>query len=119
MPHPVIDLGSNLEENLERWSNALKRGGDKLAVFKTVYSGKTKQWTAQEISEALGNKLSPKRVTMAGRKLDGDSLIRQVQPYPVVYEKIQNVHHYKSKILSLLKSKARRAALPTKRKTHV
>ena len=38
MPHPVLDLGSNLEENLKRWSNVLKGLGDKYAVLEVIYS---------------------------------------------------------------------------------
>ncbi len=45
MPHPVIDLGSNLEENLVRWARALKGGGHKLEVFNIIYSGKRQRWT--------------------------------------------------------------------------
>ncbi len=53
---------------------------------------------------------------MAGKRLVGDQLIRQVPDvYPVVYEKIPKVHHYKSQILALVHNKAKREALATKR----
>jgi|SRR5271157_682235 len=120
MPHPVLDLGSNLEENLKRWANALKGGGDKLAVFNVVYSGKRARWTASEISLALRNRVSQKRVTMAGKKLDGDGLLRQdPEAWPVVYEKLPDVHHYKRKILALVNNKRKRDTLPTKRSAHL
>jgi len=116
MTHPVLDLGSNLEENLERWSNALKGQGAKLAVWEVIYSGKRKHWTAKEISKACQPKLSAKRVTMAGKRLVGDGLIRQVpDAFPIIYEKIPDVHHYKNRILILVRNKAKRDALPTKR----
>jgi len=121
MPHPVLDLGSNLEENLKRWSKALKGLGAKLAVWEVIYSGKRKWWTAKEISAELSGKVSPKRVTEAGKQLLGDGLIHQVPDrYPIVYEKIPDVHHHKRRILTLVHSKAKRDALATKRdRSHV
>jgi hypothetical protein len=121
MTHPVIDLGSNLEENLQRWSNALKGLGAKLDVWEVIYSGKRKHWTAKEISSELKGKASPKRVTEVGKKLLGDGLVNQVVGrYPIVYEKIPDVHHHKRRILTLVYSKTKREALPTKRgRAHV
>jgi hypothetical protein len=121
MPQPVLDLGSNLEENLKRWSNALGGLGAKLAVWEVIYSGKRKHWTAKEIADECKSTLSAKRVTMAGKRLVGDELIRQVPDvFPIVYEKIPAVHHYKNRILALLYNKTKRDALPTKRsRAHV
>jgi hypothetical protein len=76
MTDPVIDVGSNLEENLKRWSRALKGGGDKLAVFQVIYSGKRRRWTAKEISKYINGAISPKRVTEVGKRLVGDTLVR-------------------------------------------
>jgi hypothetical protein len=116
MTHPVIDLGSNLEENLKRWSNALKWLGAKLDVWEVIYSGKRKHWTAKEISSELPGKISPKRVTEVSKKLLGDGLINQVPGrYPIVYEKIPDVHHHKRRILVLVHNKPKRNALSTKR----
>jgi hypothetical protein len=104
MQNPVIDLGSNLQANLKRWARFLRGGGAKLSVFNVIYSGKRKTWTAKEIADALHGTVSAKAVTMAGKKLDGEGLIRQVpDKWPVAYEKLPNVHHYKQSILSLLK----------------
>src|ERR1022692_4785027 len=121
MPHPVLDLGSNLEENLKRWSNALRGLGAKLAVWEVIYSGKRKRWTAKEISAELDGKISPKRVTEVGKQLLGDGLIHQVlELYPIVYEKIPDVHYHKRRILALVHSKTNRDALTTKRdRSHV
>jgi hypothetical protein len=120
MLHPVLDLGSNLEENLKRWANALKGGGAKLAVFEVVYSGKRARWNANDISQALNRRISKKSVTMAGKKLDGDGLLQQdPEAWPVVYEKLRNIHHYKREILSLVGNKAKRDTLPTKRSKHL
>ncbi len=108
MPLPVIDVGSNLEGNLERWSRALKGGGDKLAVFEIIYSGKRRRWTAKEITDQLGGEITQKRVTEVGKKLVGDSLVNQVTGvFPVVYEKRSDVHHYKAKILAGARGKVR------------
>ena len=38
MPQPVLDLGSNLEEDLKKWSHVLKGLGDKYAVWEVIYS---------------------------------------------------------------------------------
>ena len=38
MPQTILDLGSNLEESLKRWSNVLKGLGDKYAVLEVIYS---------------------------------------------------------------------------------
>lgn len=118
--HPVIDLGSNLEENLQRWSRALRGGGSKLTVFNIIYSGKRRLWTARGIAAASKGALSSKRATEAGKRLAGDGLIRQVpKAWPVVYEKLPNVHHYKRRILAYVKDRKRREALPTKRKSTI
>jgi len=120
MTQSVIDLSSNLEENLERWAKALKAGGNKLAVFKVVYSSKRRRWTAKEITNKLKGRVVPKRVTECGKKLVGDGLLRQLPAaYPVVYEKLDDVHHYKRKILSHAANNAKRRALPTKRRAHI
>lgn len=89
-------------------------------LFKAIYSGKRSHWKAKELSEYLSGKLSPKRVTECGKRMVGDGLIRQLpDAYPIVYEKIPDIHHYKARILSLAQSSVRRAALPTKRKPKV
>lgn len=120
MPLPVTDVGSNLEENLERWAKALRFAGATQDVFNIVYSGKRRHWTAKQVARALAGRISAKRVTMCGRKLVGDGLLRQVSDiYPVVYEKIPQVHHYKSKILALAGNKLRRKKLRTKRNQKV
>jgi hypothetical protein len=119
MTLPVTDVGSNLEENLERWSKALKGGGRKLDVFKVIYSGKTKKWRPLEISLKLDSRLSPKEVTEVGKRLAGDGLIKQQDGWPVVYEKLATVHHYKQRILALATNKAKRIHIPTKRKVAV
>lgn len=83
MPQPVIDIGSNLNENLERWSYALERGGAKLAVFEVIYSGKRARWSAKEISDRLGESISASplakngpallcRIDPPGRRVTGD-----------------------------------------------
>jgi hypothetical protein len=120
MTHSVIDVGSNLNENLERWSGALSRGGDKLKVFKVVYSSKRKQWTAKEISEALGGAIHRYKVPNVAGKLVGDGILQQLAgSWPVVYTKNHDIQHYRNRILSLANNGRKRRALPTKRKTQV
>ena len=120
MPHSVIDVGSNLSENLERWSGALARGGDKLEVFNVVYSSKRTRWTAKEISQKLAGAISPYQVPHLGKKLVGDGMLHQVPgSWPVIYTKIPEIQHYKRRILALVKNASRRRALATKRKPQV
>ena len=117
MSQPVSDVGSNLQENLERWSQALARGGNKLDVFNVVYSSKRKQWSAKEISQALGGAVHPYEVPHIAKKLVGDGILHQVAgSWPVIYTKIHEIQHYKRRILALAKNAVRRRSLPTKRK---
>jgi len=103
------------------WVNELAQGVPEEAIWEVIYSGKRKWWTAKEISNKLKGKVSPKRVTEVGKKLLGDGLVHQVTDrYPIVYEKIPDVHHHKSRIRSLARNKAKRDALATKRdRSHV
>lgn len=117
MPHSVIDVGSNLNENLERWSGALAHGGNKLKVFNVVYSSKRKQWTAKDISKALNGAIDEYEVPHVGKKLVGDGILQQMPgSWPVIYTKIPEIQHYKNRILALAKNSGKRKALPTKRK---
>jgi hypothetical protein len=120
MAHSVIDVGSNLNENLKRWSGALARGGDKLRVFNVVYSSKRKQWTAKGISEELDGAIHPYKVPDVARKLVGDGILHQVPgSWPVIYNKIPDIQHYRDRILALVKNGHKRASLPTKREPRV
>jgi len=120
MLQPVSDVGSNLNENLERWAGALSRGGKKLAVFKAVYSSKRKEWTANEISQSVQGAIEPYDVSDVARKLVGDGMLHQVPAmWPVVYTKVPGIQHYKNRILALAKNATRRVALATKRKPRV
>jgi hypothetical protein len=111
MQYPVIDVSSNLNENLERWSKALKGGGDKLSVFNVIYSGKRRRWTAKEISDRLHGEVTQKRVTEVGKRLVGDALVNQLQDvFPIVYEKRGDVHHYKAKILAGARGKTKHSS---------
>jgi hypothetical protein len=114
MPKPVVDLGSNLEENLERWARSLSGGGAKLKVFRAMYSGKKSRRTPPELAKIIG--LTSKRVTEVGKALHHDGLLTQLPVWPVVYEKIPVVHHYKNRVLALLSAKAKLEEIPTKRK---
>jgi hypothetical protein len=119
MPLSVIDVSSNQEENVKRWARALKGGGAKLQVFKTIYSGKRRRWLAKDISDLSEGRLSPKRVTEVGKQLVGDVLIKQVGAYPVAYEKIDEVHHRKRQVLMLATNGEKRESLATKRQPRV
>ena len=115
MRQSVIDLGSNLNENLKRWSKSLARGGNKLKVFNVIYSVNKKQWTAKEISSALKGAIDEYDVSDVGRKLVGDGLLQRLDgSWPVVYVKIPEVQHYKNDILALVRNSQKRSALPTK-----
>jgi hypothetical protein len=113
----VSDVGSNLQENLERWSLALARGGNKLKVFNVIYSSKRKQWSAKEISRVLKGAVHRYEVPHVAKKLVGDGMLNQ-EPgsWPVIYTKVPEVQHYKNRILALAGNPHKRHALATKRR---
>jgi hypothetical protein len=120
MPHSVIDLGSNTPENLRRWSDALKRGGDKFTVWDLIYSSQRRRWTSAELTGALKGTVSHKRVLTVCKRLVGDVLLHQMPgAFPNVYEKVDGVQHLKAKIIANAKNKTKRESIGTKQQPRV
>lgn len=118
MTHRVIDVASNLEENIKRWGEALKRDGRKRRLYETIYSKKQRRWTSAQAARALDVKKQVAAALLGA--LRGDSLLSYVDgSYPHEYEKVQDAQHYKKRILAAARSKVKREAIPTKRSARI
>lgn len=111
----VNDFLSNVNENIEVAAKTLAKSPQRQKVFDAVYTGKKKVKTVADIS--AGTQLTEKQVLMAGKVLYNHGLVEVVRPKGrIAYQKRDHIHHYKNKILSLARSKAKLAVYPTKRK---
>jgi hypothetical protein len=113
-PQIVNDLGSNLEENLERWAKILQHGGRKKDVFSTIYASKKTVWTNAEIAARTG--LPSKAAGEAAKALHDVGLLNRPHGNPPSYSKRPDVYRVKRKLLTLAKNPRKLALLPTKRK---
>lgn len=109
----VSDINSNFEENLQVWARALGTGEIKRKVFLAIYSSRKSRWSIPELEEKTG--LTGKAIAIAGRALSVKGLFAQCDGGRVTYEKIDEVHHSKARIIRLADDKKKREALPTKR----
>jgi hypothetical protein len=108
------DLGSNLEENLERWAKMLRHAGKNRTVFDAIYSSKKVSWRNDEIAAATG--LNGKNASEAAKALQDRTLLIRLPGLPIRYSKRPDVYREKRKLLTLAASPKKLAALPTKRK---
>jgi hypothetical protein len=108
------DLGSNLEENLERWAKMLRHAGRNRTVFDAIYSSKKASWRNDEIATATG--LDGKNVSEAAKALHDRTLLIRHSGLPIRYSKRADVYREKRKLLALAASPKKLAALPTKRR---
>jgi hypothetical protein len=108
------DLGSNLEENLERWAKMLRHAGRNRTVFDTIYSSRKVSWRNDEIATATG--LKGKNASEAAKALHDRALLTRLPGLPIRYSKRPDVYREKRKLLNLAASPKKLAALPTKRK---
>jgi hypothetical protein len=108
------DLGSNLEENLERWARMLRHRGRNRIVFDAIYSSKKVFWRNDEIAAATG--LNAKNAGEAAKALHDRTLLTRLTGLPIRYSKRPDVYREKRKLLTLADSPKKLAALPTKRK---
>lgn len=114
MPQSVVDLSSNAEENIAHSAKVVGRGHGRRAVFGAIYTGKKQIKSAKEIAKSTG--LSEKRVLQEGKALTDNHIANpaKINGYKA-YQKIDFYHRRKKHILALAASKAKLAALPTKR----
>ena len=110
----VNDLGSNFEENIERWAKRLRRPGATRSAFKAIYSSQKKTWTTMEIAAAC--KLSTKKSAEAAKTLYDLTLLERPDESKAVYRKRPDVYRAKRQILSLADNPTKLKNLPTKRK---
>jgi hypothetical protein len=108
------DLGSNLEENLERWAKMLRHAGKNRTVFDAIYSSKKVSWRNDEIAAATG--LNGKNASEAAKALHDRALLTRHPGLPIRYSKRPDVYREKRKLLTLADSPKKLAALPTKRR---
>lgn len=108
------DLGSNLEENLERWAKMLRHAGKNRTVFDAIYSSKKANWSNDEIAAKTG--LNGKNAGEAAKALHDRALLIRLTGLPIRYSKRPDVYREKRKLLTLADSPKKLAALPTKRK---
>ncbi len=118
MPHFVSDSLSNTHEQIEQAAKAIGRSVEKRKVFETIYHGKKRVKSAEEISEKTG--LSQKRVTMAGRHFASRHIVEaDRQDGKTIYKKIDFFHTHKAAILTYAGNSKKLKDLPTKRKVIV
>jgi hypothetical protein len=110
----VNDLGSNLEENLERWAKMLRHGGKNTKVFQAIYSSKKKAWTTLDIAKKTG--LTTKAASEGAKALLDKGLLIQVVGKPLRYSKRHDVYREKRRLLTLAGNPKKLAELPTKRR---
>lgn len=111
------DLGSNLEENLERWAKMLRHAGRNRTVFDAIYSSKKVSWSNDEIAAATG--LTGKNASEAAKALHDRTLLSRLSGLPIRYSKRPDVYREKRKLLALAANPKKLAALPTKRRPQV
>jgi hypothetical protein len=113
MATPVADRSSNKPENIKTAAEALGRSAQRRAVFKAIYTGKTKAKTVTELIEATG--LDKFAVLHAGKALAADDVVHQVKKdKETAYEKVAFYQKYKAKILAASADPKKLAAIKTK-----
>ncbi len=93
--------------------DVLGRGKQRLAVFKTIYFGKQRVKTVNEIAMATG--LSRVRVLQEGKRLADNQIVRQIRMAGLTaYEKDPFYSAQKQKILRLVQDPVAFLSFPTK-----
>lgn len=114
MPISVTDARSNAPEQIIYAAECIGRSKQRLLVFKAIYFGSRKVKTAAQIANSSG--LSKTRVLQEARNLVTKGIVHQEKvDGETAYRKDDFFHGNKGKILSLVKSPAKRQAVPTKR----
>src|SRR6266404_8158932 len=114
MVHPVSDLGSNPNENIDNAARVIRRSSHRRLVFTAVYTGKRRSKAVSDLMKATS--LIRTRVLDAGKKLADAQLVKTTKINgQTAYEKIGFYQSNRQKILSLAASPAKLSAFPTKR----
>jgi hypothetical protein len=113
VPLNVSDSRSNPADQIAHAVEVLGRARQRLAVFKTIYRGKKRVKTVNEISTATG--LDRVRVLQEGKRLADNGIVHQIRAVGITaYEKDRFYSAQKDRILRLVRDPAAFAAYPTK-----
>lgn len=114
MPTDVSDHASNSNEQIDHAARTIGRSDIRRKVFTAIYHGKKRIKTVGEVADQA--KLDRKQVLTEGRRLANAKVVRQVKHKgDTAYEKIDALHHHKTKILRLAGNHAGLESFPTKR----
>lgn len=113
MPVRVSDVRSNPADQIAHAVEVLGRAKQRIAIFKTIYFGKKRVKSVNEIATATG--LDRIRVLQEGKRLADNQIVRQVRAAGITaYEKDTFYTAQKKKILRLVQDPVAFAAFPTK-----
>ncbi len=109
----VSDIGSNYEENLQRWAQNLGTSEKRRQIFLVIYGTRKASWSTREIAEKTN--LSIKIIATEGKKMCAGGLLEQLDGARAIYQKIPQVQNAKKRILKLSGNVIARESLRTKR----
>jgi hypothetical protein len=115
MATSVADRSSNKNEQIVHAAEVIGRSEHRYAVFKAIYTGKTKTKSILVLMKALP-KMPRTRILDAGKALADNDLVTQTKDGSLTaYTKIEFMQRYRDRILAAAKNKKKREAIPTKR----
>ena len=115
MSTAVADRSSNKNEQIVHAAEVIRRSEHRYAVFKAIYTGKTKTKSILVLMKALP-KMPRTRILDAGKALADNDLVTQTKDGSLTaYTKIEFMQRYRDRILAAAKNKKKREAIPTKR----
>lgn len=118
MPSPVVDFGSNKQEQIVHAAEVIGGSIHRQKVFKAIYSGKQKIKSVVSLMKATG--LGRIAVLHAGKAFDSNGMVHQTKvSHGTAYEKLSHYQPYRDVILRAAKSKSKRDSIPTKRSPKV
>lgn len=113
MPLSVSDARSNPADQIAHAVEVLGRAKQRIAIFRTVYFGKKRVKTVNEIATATG--LGRIRVLQEGKRLADNQIVKQIGAAGMTaYEKDPFYSAQKKKILRLVQDPVAFASFPTK-----
>src|SRR5207249_4877656 len=105
MPQSVTDASSNRSDKIANAAKVIGRSKDRLKVFLSIYSGKKRVKTINDILKAT-NLTSDVRVLQEGKKLASEEIVEQVKAgSKTAYKKIDFYTQNRDRIVSLVKNK--------------
>lgn len=113
MPRSVSDVRSNASDQIAHAVKVLGRSKQRLKIFKTIYRGKKRAKTVNEIATSIG--LNRVRVLQEGKWLADNQIVRQIVTAGITaYEKDRFYSAYKDRILRLVQDPVAFDKLETK-----